>query len=117
MPLRDHFRPPFSDRRSWEGFHGAWPTMIVIGLGRNLPQRYVAEPQVHLGQAIEIDVATFDEDETDFPAAGETDEGGGVATVVWAPPKPTLAVLTELPDLAEYEVRVFDTKNGRRLVA
>ncbi len=32
-------------------------------------------------------------------------------------PKPTLAVLTELPDLAEYEVRVFDTKNGRRLVA
>ncbi len=84
MPLRDHFRPPFTDRRSWEGFHGDWPTMIVIGLGRNLPQRYVAEPQVHLGQSIEIDVATFDEDEADFLAAGETDEGGGVATVVWA---------------------------------
>ena len=32
MPLRDHFRPPLADRRSWEGFHGGWPTMIVIGL-------------------------------------------------------------------------------------
>ena len=31
MPLRDHFRAPLADRRSWEGVHGQWPMMIVIG--------------------------------------------------------------------------------------
>jgi Protein of unknown function (DUF4058) len=36
---------------------------------------------------------------------------------VWAPPEPTLAVATDLPVPDEYEVRVFDTKSGRRLVA
>ena len=117
MPLRDHFRPPLADRRSWEGFHGGWPTMIVIGLNRRLPQRYVAEPQVHLGSSVEIDVATYEEDEADSPSAGERDDGGGVATAVWAPPRPTLAVATDLPALDEYEVRVYDTKSGRRLVA
>jgi hypothetical protein len=39
MPLRDHFRPPLADRRSWEGFHGGWPMMIVQGLNRTLPLR------------------------------------------------------------------------------
>jgi Protein of unknown function (DUF4058) len=51
--------------------------MMVIGLDLKLPQRYVAEPQVHLGSSVEIDVAALD----------------------------------------EYEVRVYDTKSGRRLVA
>jgi len=51
MPLRDHFRAPLADHRSWEGFHGGWPMMIVAGLDRKLPQRYVAEPQVHLGSS------------------------------------------------------------------
>jgi hypothetical protein len=117
MPLRDHFRPPLADRRSWEGFHGQWPAMIVIGLNRRLPQRYVAEPQVHLGSAIEIDVATYEEDEAASPSAGERDNGAGVATAVWAPPKPTLAVATELPAMDEYEVRVYDARSGHRLVA
>jgi hypothetical protein len=117
MPLRDHFRPPLADRRSWEGFHGQWPAMIVIGLNRRLPQRYVAEPQVHLGSAIEIDVATYEEDEAASPSAGERDNGAGVATAVWAPPKPTLAVATELPAMDEYEVRVYDARTGHRLVA
>jgi hypothetical protein len=44
MPIRDHFRSPLADHRSWYGFYGGWPAMIVIGLNRNLPQRYVAEP-------------------------------------------------------------------------
>ena len=30
MPLRDHFRPPLTDRISWEGLHGLWPGMIVL---------------------------------------------------------------------------------------
>lgn len=117
MPLRDHFRPPLSERRSWEGFHGQWPAMIVLALNRKLPQRYVAEPQVHLGTAIEIDVATYEEESTDSPSAHESDDTGGIATATWAPPKPTLTVATDLPDVDEYEVRVYDTESGRRLVA
>jgi hypothetical protein len=53
MRLCDLFRPPFTDRRSWEGFHGAWPTMIVIDLGRNLP--HPAHPVV--AQAHDGDVS------------------------------------------------------------
>ena len=62
-------------------------------------------------------MATYEEDEADSPSAGERDNGGGVATAVWAPPRPTLAVATDLPALDEYEVRVYDTRSGRRLVA
>jgi hypothetical protein len=117
LPLRDHFRSPLADRRSWDGLHGQRPAMIIIGLNRILPQRYVAEPQIHLGSSIEIDVATYEEDKADSPAADERDNGGGVKTAIWAPSRPTLAVATDLPNMDEYEVRVYDTKSGRRLVA
>ncbi len=33
MPLRDHFRSPLADRRSWDGLHGQWPAMIVVEMG------------------------------------------------------------------------------------
>ena len=42
---------------------------------------------------------------------------GGVAVATWAPPKPTLTLETELPDQDEYEVRIYDERHGRRLVA
>ncbi len=119
MPLRDHFHPPLVDRRSWDGLHGGWPMMIVAGLEGKLPERYVAEPQIHLGSSFEIDVATYDRDQdhADSAPAAEGNGGGGVATAVWAPPRPTLAVATDLPDVDEYEVLVYDTRAGRRLVA
>ena len=41
----------------------------------------------------------------------------GVATAVWAPAEPSLAVETGLADFDEYEVRVYDAARGRRLVA
>jgi hypothetical protein len=50
--------------------------MIVAGLTRSLPRRYVAAPRVHSGTSAEIDVVQD-----------------------------------------EYEVRVYDSKRGRRLVA
>jgi hypothetical protein len=59
MPLRDHFRPPLTNRRSWDWLHGGWPMTIASHLNRQLPERYVAGPQVHLS-SIEIDVATYD---------------------------------------------------------
>lgn len=101
MPLRDHFRAPLADQRSCDGFHGQWPAMIVIGLNRTLPERYVAEQQVHLGSSIEIDVATYDGDDADSPSTGEGGNGAGIATAVWAPPELTLAVATDLPALDE----------------
>jgi hypothetical protein len=117
MPMRDHVRSPLDERRSWGGLHGQWPAMIVMRLNRHLPQRYVAEPQVHLAGSIEVDIGTFEEDEEGFPLAGNGDNGGGVATAVWAPPRPTLTIASDLPSLAEYEIRVYDTKRAYRLVA
>ena len=115
MPLRDHFRPPLDEVASWEGFHGQWPAVLVQDLRKRLPPGYVAEPRVHSGSQVEIDVAAFEKD--GLLPAEVSDDRGGVATAVWAPPQPSLAVETPLPDDDEYEVRVFDAKRGRRLVA
>jgi Protein of unknown function (DUF4058) len=118
MPLRDHFRPPLDNLLPWEGFHATWPVMIVGRLRRQLPRRYLVLPRVHSGSSAEIDVATF-RDESEIPAATGSGNGnaGGVATGVWAPPRPTLTIATDLPAQDVIEVRVYDEKSGRRLVA
>lgn len=115
MPLRDHFHPPFADRRSWDEVHGYWPAAIVRQLNVILPARYYAGPLVHLGSLAEVDIATHD-----YEAAASTTaqaDNGGMATAVWAPPQPTLALETELAGFDSYEVRVYDERHGRRLVA
>ncbi len=117
MPLRDHFRPPLSRAAFWEGVHGGWPMVIVQSLGKILPDQFVAEPRVHLGSQVEIDIATFDKDEFATGGFESPDNVGGVATAVWVPTTPSLAVETELPDCDEYEVRVYDIQRARRLVA
>jgi hypothetical protein len=117
MPLRDHFRPPLDDSRSWDELHGAWPTVIVMALNRTLPPRYVAAPRVHLGPHAEIDVTAYETDTSDSAVATMGGVDGGVATAVWAPPKPTFDVAVDLPEQDEYEVRVYDTQRHRRLVA
>lgn len=104
MPLRDHFHSPVDGFTSWEGFHSGWPVMMVARLVQKLPSRYLAAPRVRWGSSIEMDVATFEED---APAEGS----------FWAPPQPTLRIAADLPSLDEYEVRVYDTKRGRALVA
>jgi hypothetical protein len=101
---------------SWEGFHGQWPAVIVQQLRKQLPAGYVAEPRVHSGSQVEIDVAAFERD--DVPRFSRMADGsGGVTTAVWAPDKPSVVVETTLPDYDEYEVRIFDAKRGRHLVA
>jgi Protein of unknown function (DUF4058) len=111
MPLRDHFHPPLDQRTSWEGFHGQWPAMIVLSLVKILPSRYAAEPRVHSDAQVEIDVATFESDNPIFVAADGANEAA------WEPAQPSIAVETDLLDTDEYEVRVYDTERGRRLVA
>jgi hypothetical protein len=117
MPLRDHFRPPLDDLRHWEGFHATWPVMMVALLRRKLPRRYFAEPRVHSGSSAEIDVASFESENESVATVDAGIGNGGVATAVWAPSRPTLAVATDLPAQDVYEVLVYDEKRRCRLVA
>jgi hypothetical protein len=103
--------------RHWESLHGGWPMMIIAGLRRKIPPRYFAELKVHSGAIIEIDVATFEKEREGTSRTEEENGNGGVATAVWAPPRPTLAVLTDLPTQDVYEVLVYDEKRHCRLVA
>lgn len=118
MPLRDHFRPPVSKRSSWEGFHAMWPAGMVYQFVRVLPERFIAEPRVHLGTFYEIDICAFEEFSDDHPAekAGGS-AGGGAAALRWLAPAPNLTVATEFPDEYAYEVLIFDADRGRELVA
>ena len=115
-PLRSHFPPPVSSRHSWEGFHAAWPTMLVQRLFPTLPAGYTAEPRVRLGQYFELDIGGFEGDDEAGPRklpAGD----GGVATASRVAPEPTLTVDADLGEQYEYEVLVFDEQRERSLVA
>ncbi len=112
MPLLDHFHPPVSEHRSWEGFHGLWAAALVEKLNRDLlAEEYYADMQVHIGSQVEVDVATIEE-------AGGGVERGGAATAtaapVWAPPATDLILPTIFPD--DIEVQVFATVTGNSLV-
>jgi hypothetical protein len=115
VPLRNHFQPPVSKKSSWEGFHGGWPMVIVQQLHQQLPPGYVAEPRVHLGTLMEVDVGALEADET--PRIGHANNRGGMATALWTATAPAVAVETDPPDEYEYEVRIFDVERERTLVA
>src|SRR5262245_957580 len=86
MPLRDHFHPPLSVTRPWEGVHSAWAAMIADQLNSTLlPKEYVALPQVHRGSAVEIDVATL----------RETNAATTTAAGAWSAAPPTWTVPVE----------------------
>jgi hypothetical protein len=96
MPLLDHFHSPLSERRQWHAFHHAWATFLAADLNRQLPPGYFAEPNVQFG--VEIDVATFEEDE-------------GGASALWVPPAPTQTVRFSLvTDIVE--VQIFNREAG-----
>ena len=117
MPLRDHFRPPVSKKSSWEGFHAMWPTCIVQQLRKQLPPGFVAEPRVHLGTLMEIDVGALESEDAPRIGASSGNGNGGTATAAWTATLPAVAVETEPPDEYEYEVRIFDVERERQLVA
>src|SRR5690349_23695355 len=112
MPLRDHFRPPVSKKASWEGFHGGWPMAIVQRLAPTLPEQFTAEPRVHLGTNFEVDVCAFEPEYPETSHGIEKGRNGGIATAVWAPPEPTLAVDADPTEQYAYEVLVFDHARG-----
>jgi hypothetical protein len=111
MPLRDHFHLPLRGLCTWESFHSGWANEIMRQLNKSLPAGYAARPNVKLGVDIEADVGTLED-------AGHQaiEEGGGVATAVWAPPKPTLSVPVDFHHLDLFEVQVH-REGGLELVA
>lgn len=117
MPLRDHFRPPVSKQASWEGFHAMWPTCIVQQLRNILPAGYVAEPRVHLGTLMEIDVGTLESERATPKNASNGNGHINAATMSWTATAPAVAVETDPPDEYEYEVRIFDVERERQLIA
>jgi hypothetical protein len=117
MPLRDHFRPPVSKKSSWEGFHAMWPAGIVQQLRKLLPAGYVAEPRVHLGTVMEIDIGALELDEAPHLGASHGQGNGAAATATWTASAPAIAVETEPPEEYEYAVHIFDLERERQLVA
>lgn len=115
MPLRDHFRPPLDDVHSWDELHGGWPMTIVQELTKILPDRYFAAPGVHLGTLYEVDIGTYHRPPVDADDPELTK--GGAALATYAPPKPTLTVEPHLPSQDVYEVRIYDRRRNRHLVA
>ncbi len=112
MPLLDHFHPPLSVERPWEGFHSAWASTIAVRLNEGqLPPDYFAMPLVTVGGRVEVDVATFESGAADGPG------NGAVATAVWAPPRPGLTVAVDFLDPDAFEVQVFQELGGPKLRA
>lgn len=116
MPLRDHFRPPVSDRSSWDAVYGGWPMVIVQQLVRILPDPFVAAPRVHLGSEFEVDICAYERVGGRRDLTPDRDDNQ-LSPASWSAAQPTLTVETELADPDEYEVRVYDTRRNRRLVA
>ena len=110
MPLRDHFRSPVNDTHSWDEVHGGWPMEIVRTLRSVLPAGFRAGPNIHLGSPFEVDVSTYDLESRD-----PEDERGG--TAVLRALAPTFTVEADLGEQDVYEVQIYDTERGRRLVA
>jgi Protein of unknown function (DUF4058) len=112
MPLLDHFHPPVSARRSWEGFHGLWAAALVEKLNRDLlADEYFADMQVHIGSQVEVDVATLTESRATGPAPGAP---ATALAPAWAPPATDLVFPVVFPD--DIEVQVFATVTGATLV-
>src|SRR5262245_12084946 len=110
MPLLDHFHPPLSIERPWEGIHSIWASTIATRLNQEqLPPEYFAMPLVTLGGGVQVDVGTFQ--------TGEQTEttNGGVATQLWAPPQPLLSAVVDFISLDVYEIRVMQQMGGPKL--
>src|SRR5438874_12923994 len=115
MPLLDHFQPPLKDERPWEGFHSHWASALVTHLNKSrLPQEYIAIPQVKMGTVVEVDVATLEKQNGSF---SRLEENGGVATAVYAPPRPPLSFTVDFGDLDLFEIQVKEERSLKLVAA
>ena len=112
MPLRDHFHTT-STLLNWEAVHAFWPSAIVTRLNAVLPKEYVAQPRLHVGTLMELDIGAL---ERESPY-GSGDGDGGVAVATWAPAVPMILLDTEFPEPSEYEVNVYKQDEFRLVAA
>jgi hypothetical protein len=92
-----------------------WPAVIVQDLVKVLPEPYFAAPGVHLGILFEVNIAAYGDPDAE---SDRVDFGnGGVAVATYAPPKPTLTLEPQLRGQDVYEVRIYESRRNRRLVA
>src|SRR5207249_3154390 len=95
MPLLDHFHPPLHGPRRWEGFHHAWATGIAQQLNQDvLPPDYFAEPEISVGSQPDVNVASFE---------------------LWTPPRSKLSFSVDFAHLENYEIRVYQGRDGPEL--
>src|SRR5579862_2908411 len=97
MPLLDHFHPPLSERRHWEGFHSRWANAISDSLNeQGLPENFFAEPTININGRVEVDVATLEE-------VASTGMNGTTATLpqTMKAPAPTWVIPAVFPDSFE----------------
>jgi hypothetical protein len=117
MPLLDHFHPPLSETRKWEGFHSQWASSLAAQLNSGLlPPHHFAEPQVSHGR-IEVDVATDRLPGNGAASGPGSTPAGGVGTLaapVWSPPAPALEMDAVFTD--EFTVLVISIEAGPTLV-
>jgi hypothetical protein len=115
MPLLDHFHPPLESRHHWDSFHSNWATRLADQLNERLPEGFMAEEQTHGDSRLEIDVATFEETDTD--KASQSGDGNATTTVstpTWTPTLAPRSMPAVFPE--SYEIRVFSTSGGLTLV-
>jgi hypothetical protein len=113
MPLRDHFHSPLADFASWEELHGAWPGVIAVRLNTLLPPEFRCGVKIRLGTPVTLGAGTF-QHPTNGEIAPQQANGSGAE---WAAAEPALLFETDELTPPEYEVRVYDNTDGRRLVA
>jgi hypothetical protein len=113
MPLRDHFHSA-STYLKWEALHGGWPMMIAQRLNSLLPEEFIAQPSVRLGELMEIDIAAL-ERESGPGSFRRTEDLGELMVASWAPAQPRILLDTELPEPSEYVVNIY-TQDEFRLV-
>src|SRR6185437_7161454 len=70
---------------------------------------YRSGVKVHLGNLVEVDVGTFER--------AKPDSGNTNGALAWEAATPTLLLETDELTPPEYEVRVYDLTDSRRLVA
>lgn len=116
MALLDHFHPPLSETRKWEGFHSQWAGCLAAQLNAGLlPPHHFADPQVTHGR-VEVNVAT-NRLNGNGAAGMAAASAGGVATLAapaWSPPAPALEM--DAVSKAEFTVLVINVEAGPTLV-
>ena len=89
--------------------------MIAQRLNSLLPEEFIAQPSVCLGDTMEIDVAAH-ERESGPVSSSRVENQGTLMVASWGPAQPRVLLDTELPEPSEYVVNIY-TQDEFRLVA